>query len=197
MALKSTPKDVAKFRGDWISWFEYMCNTTFGNADEFYDCVYTKMYHRDEMILNNAIFDFATTLMKNVSVPWENFTDSLFFGNCQTLRTFGNMEEGKYLKVFLDTQNIYRVFIHDADFFVTSMNPSGTPKLEIPLNFAGQVMPALFQYIYAEKHKLLNREGFQCTDYDHIGSSFSACVAQFVSNFTNCKVILIFFFDVQ
>ena len=196
MALKSTPKDVAKFRGDWISWFEYMCNTTFGNADEFYDCVYTKMYHRDEMILNNAIFDFATTLMTNVSVPWENFTDSLFFGNCQTLRTFGNMEEGKYLKVFLDTQNIYRVFIHDADFFVTSMNPSGTPKLEIPLNFAGQVMPALFQYIYAEKHKLLNREGFQCTDYDHIGSSFSACVAQFVSNFTNCKVILIFFFDV-
>ena len=197
MALKSTPKDVAKFRGDWITWFEYMCDTTFGNADEFYDCVYTKMYHRDEMILNNAIFDFATTLMTNVSVPWENFTDSLFFGNCQTLRTFGNMEEGKYLKVFLDTQNIYRVFIHDADFFVTSMNPSGTPKLEIPLNFAGQVMPALFQYIYAEKHKLLNREGFQCTDYDHIGSSFSACVAQFVSNFTNCKVILIFFFDVQ
>ena len=197
MALKSTPKDVAKFRGDWISWFEYMCNTTFGNADEFYDCVYTKMYHRDEMILDNAIFDFATTLMTNVSVPWENFTDSLFFGNCQTLRTFGNMEEGKYLKVFLDTQNIYRVFIHDVDFFVTSMNPSGTPKLEIPLNFAGQVMPALFQYIYAEKHKLLNREGFQCTDYDHIGSSFSACVAQFVSNFTNCKVIFIFFFDVQ
>ena len=61
MALKSTPKDVAKFRGDWITWFEYMCDTTFGNADEFYDCVYTKMYHRDEMILNNAIFDFATT----------------------------------------------------------------------------------------------------------------------------------------
>ena len=188
MALKATTEDIATFRGDWISWFEYMCNTTFDNEEDFYNCVYTKMYNRDEIIIKNSVLDFETTLMTNVSVPWENFTDSVFHGNCQTMRTFGNMEEGKYLKVFLNPKIIYRAYIHDTNFFVTSMNPSGTPKLEIPLNFAGQVMPASFQYIYAEKHQLLNREGFQCTDYDQIGSSFSDCIAVHVSNLTHCKV---------
>ena len=188
MALKATPKDIATFRGDWISWFEYMCNSTLDNEEEFYNCVNTKMYNKDEIIMENSVFDFETTIFTNASVPWENFTDSLFHGNCQTMRAYDDMEEGKYLKVFLNPKIIYRAYVHDTNFFVTSMNPSGTPKLEIPLNFAGQVMPASFQYIYAERHQLLNREGFQCTDYDQIGSSFPDCIAVHVSNLTHCKV---------
>ena len=188
MALKATPKDIATFRGNWITWLAYMCNTTIENDEDFYDCVYSKMYNRDEIIFKNSQFDFETTLMTNINIPWENFTDDLFHGNCQRMRTYGNMEEGKYLKVFLNPKVIYRIFIHDANFFVTSMNPSGTPKLEIPINFEGQIMPASFQYFYAEKHKLLNRDSSLCTNYEEIGSSFSACVAQHVSNLTKCKV---------
>ena len=61
MALKATTEDIATFRGDWISWFEYMCNTTFDNEEDFYNCVYTKMYNRDEMIIKNSVLDFENS----------------------------------------------------------------------------------------------------------------------------------------
>ena len=45
-----------------------------------------------------------------------------------------------------------------------------------------------FQYIRAEKHILMNREGHHCHDYDQEQSSFSECVSTYVMNSTSCKV---------
>ena len=183
---------MATFKGDWIRWFSYVCNYTIQNVEDFYKCVNTKMYRKDEIIFKAAEFSFATAQMSDVSLQWESFIDSLAHGTCQRLKNNGNMADGTYLKIFLNSSILYRIYIHDPNFHVTSMNPSGTPKLDLALNFEGQNLPAAFQYIYAEKHQFLNRDSEQCHDYEKDGSTFTACIAEHVSNKTRCKVSLLF-----
>ena len=148
------------------------------------------MFSKEDLILGTAEFNYETTLMTNISLQWEAFIDSLLHGRCQRLRNTGNMLEGKYLKIFLNSTFFYRIYIHDPNFHVTSLNPSGTPRLDLPLNFEGQKLSSFVLYIYAEKHKFLNRKSSQCYDYEKAGSSFTACIAEFVSNETKCKVSL-------
>ena len=50
-ALGATQDDIAKFRGNWVEWMEMVCNTTFANVDDFYSCVESQVYHRDEIII--------------------------------------------------------------------------------------------------------------------------------------------------
>ena len=49
-----------------------------------------------------------------------------------------------------------------------------------------------FQYIIAEKFSHLNTMKSPCTDYDDIGSSFTACVIENVVKITNCKVFIMY-----
>ena len=149
------------------------------------------MFSKEEIILRTAEFDYETTLMTNITLQWETFIDSLLHGKCQRLKNTGNMIEGRYLKIFLNSSIFYRIYIHDPNFHVTSLNPSGTPKFEFALNFEGQKLSSFVLYIYAEKQKFLNRESSQCYDYEKAGSSFTACIAEYVSNETKCKVSLI------
>ena len=115
LALKSNKEEMATFKGDWIRWFSYVCNYTIQNVEDFYKCVNTKMYRKEEIIFKAAEFSFATAQMSDVSLQWESFIDSLAHGTCQRLKNNGNMADGTYLKIFLNSSILYRIYIHDPN----------------------------------------------------------------------------------
>ena len=134
-------------------------------------------------------FSFETAMIRNVTGIWENFTESIWHGRCQTLRHYGKLEENLSLKIFMNVSKpfAYRIYLHDPNFLLISGNPSNTPKLTSVVDFNKAPLNP-YQYISAEKNILLNRDGHHCTNYDEKNSSFSQCVSKYVVNSSGCKV---------
>ena len=142
------------------------------------------------------------------NAKWENYIEALIHGRCQTIRNVGKLVASKNFKAILNTSldlgAPYKVWIHDPDFYVESINPSSTPRIDITLNLTGcinfwakNICIAFlhegrdvggFQYIRAEKHVLLQNHKHQCRDYAKDRTSFSECVSIGAMNTTGCKV---------
>ena len=93
---------MGKFRGDFIDWFSGNCNTNITNIDQFYQCVNTHLFKKDEMIMKTVSFSFETTLVHELSTEWNEFIESMFHGRCFTARDFGNLDELNTFKVMLN-----------------------------------------------------------------------------------------------
>ena len=101
-ALKVSGEQLGKFRGNWTSWFSYICNTTITTVEQFYQCVNTHLYQQEEMIKTTVSFSFETTLVKNLSTEWKVFIESMFHGRCFTARNLGTLDESDNFKVMLN-----------------------------------------------------------------------------------------------
>ena len=78
-ALHAGREDVAAFLGDWIPWLarETLCNMTIDSVEDFYDCIETLLYSRDQLILESVFFSFSTTLVTPATnVKWENYIEA-------------------------------------------------------------------------------------------------------------------------
>ena len=121
---------------------ETLCNKTMDSLEEFYNCVDKLMYSRDELILESVYFSLSTTHVRSATdATWEELIETLLHGRCQTIRNVGKLPASRNFKVILNTSldmgAQYKVFLHDPDFFVTSVNPSSTPQIDISLNLTG------------------------------------------------------------
>ena len=121
---------------------ETLCNKTIDSVEEFYECVEKLMYSRDQLILESVFFSFSTTLVTPATdATWEDLIETLFHGRCQTIRNVGKLPASQNFKAILNTSldlgAQYKVFLHDPDFYVTSINPSSTPQIDISLNLTG------------------------------------------------------------
>ena len=108
-------------------------------TDQFYNCSNSLVYERDDIILRSVYFTFKTASFNETEVNWEDFTETLIHGKCQTLRNLPELEEAYNFKAILN-ESIpapYKIWLHDPDYFVTSLNPSGTPRLETTLTLHG------------------------------------------------------------
>ena len=117
----------------------------------------------------------------------------LGYGNCLFRETFGNLPEGQFVKVSLNTTMKYRIWLHDPKFFQISINPSSTPSLSITIEKGKMKMLKLgaevaVQFIVAEKMTLYNRASSPCTHYEDFNSSFYACVVRKTVSKIGCKV---------
>ena len=122
---------------------ETLCNMTIDSVEDFYNCIETLLYSRDQLILESVFFSFSTTLWKPATnVKWENYIEALIHGRCQTIRNVGKLVASKNFKAILNTSldlgAPYKVWIHDPDFYVESINPSSTPRIDITLNLTGR-----------------------------------------------------------
>ena len=119
-----------------------MCNKTIDSAETFYNCVDTFMYSREQLILKSTYFSISTTLATPaLNATWKEFIETLMHGRCQTIRNVGKLPSSYNFKAILNTSldfgAPYKVLLHDPDFFVTSINPSSTPQIDINLNLTG------------------------------------------------------------
>lgn len=79
---------------------------------------------------------------------------------CSPIRNVGKLVALKNFKAILNTSldlgAPYKVWIHDPDFYVKSINPSSTPRIDITLNLTGRYFTleikyeALHIYVYCE-----------------------------------------------
>ena len=97
-----TGEQIGKFRGDWIDWFSGNCKTNITNIDQFYECVETHLFQKDEMIKKTVSFSFETTLVNELSTDWSEFVESMFHGRCFTAERFGILDELDTFKVMLN-----------------------------------------------------------------------------------------------
>ena len=122
---------------------ETLCNKTIESVEDFYNCIEKLLYSRDQLILESVFFSFSTTLVTPATnVKWENYIEALIHGRCQTIRNVGKLVASKNFKAILNTSldlgAPYKVWIHDPDFYVESINPSSTPRIDITLNLTGR-----------------------------------------------------------
>ena len=108
-------------------------------TDQFYNCSNSLVYEREEIILWSVYFTFKTASFNETEVNWEDFTETLIHGKCQTLRNLPELKEAYNFKAILNESIAapYKIWLHDPDYFVTSLNPSGTPRLETTLTLHG------------------------------------------------------------
>ena len=146
LAVHATGEDVASFKGDWIPWLarETLCNKTIDSVDDFYACLETLLYSRDQLILESVFFSFSTSLVTPAAnAKWENIIETGIHGRCQTIRNVGRLPASQNFKAILNTSldmgAPYKVWLHDPDFYVESINPSSTPKIDITLNLTGSI----------------------------------------------------------
>ena len=150
------------------------------------------MYRRDQLILKSVYFSYSTTIVTSAtSATWQDFIETAVHGRCQTIRNVGKLPASENFKAILNTSldlgAPYKVWLHDPDFFVESINPSSIPRIDITLNLTGGGSGS-FQYIKAEKHILMQNDKDRCRDYIKDGTSFSECVSISAMNTTGCKV---------
>ena len=194
MAIHAPKEVVAAWDGDWISWLETeaLCNKTIDTVDAFYNCLDSLMYSRDQLILKSVYFSYSTAVVTPATnATWEDIIEAGVHGRCQTIRNLGKLPASENFKAILNTSldlgAPYKVWLHDPDFYVESINPSSIPRIDITLNLTGGGSGS-FQYIKAEKHILMQNDKDRCRDYIKDGTSFSECVSISAMNTTGCKV---------
>ena len=147
----------------------------------------SKLYIKEELISDTLTFNFSATIFRNYPVTWKDHITSLLYGRCIVASDIGILEAGQFIKVHLNTSIPirYKLWLHDPDFFMLSLNPNSVPTIDNTLNVSGAPLGVQL-FINAEEHYLLNREKSPCSDYQD--SSFTKCVENYVITKTNCKV---------
>ena len=100
------------------------------------------MYTRDQLILKSVYFSYSTSIVTAATnATWQDFIETAVHGRCQTIRNVGKLPASENFKAILNTSldlgAPYKVWLHDPDFFVESINPSSIPRIDITLNLTG------------------------------------------------------------
>lgn len=113
----------------------------------------------------------------------------LVHGRCiATKQNIGFLADYQYLKLNLNKNFKFRVFLHDPNFFYISHNPEGVTqaiKIDMPelVTKGGGVFE---QWIKVVKHFKYNRNLSPCIADPNY--SFTACINEYIVYSTNCSV---------
>ena len=145
------------------------------------------VFNREELITDTLTINLSVPVFRNYSISWREHFSVMFYGRCQKASDIGILKTGQYIKVHLNTSIPirYKIWLHDPEFFMLSLNPNSVPTIDNTLNVSAAPLGVQL-FINAEEHYLLNREKSPCSDYQD--SSFTKCVENYVITKTNCKV---------
>ena len=150
------------------------------------------------MVSQTKIFNYQDYTFKNTTLSTWKTVNSFFFGRCVTSNNIDSLDDGKFLKIYLNTSMDYKIWIHDPDIFFLSLNPKSSPKLELyysPVitttdrtkNYYGSNISSVLQYLEQSKYSAKNRKRFPCKHYGK-GTTFSNCLVEFINKNSSCKV---------
>ena len=116
-------------------------------------------------------------------------------GRCiSTKQNIGFLADYQWLKLNINMNFKFRVFLHDPNFFYISHNPEGVTKA-IKINMPELVTKGggvFEQWIKVVKHFKYNRKLSPCiADPSY---SFTACINEYIVYSTNCTVSKTIFF---
>ena len=139
------------------------------SVKDFYDCFQNLTLDGSSMVSQTRKFNFQTYTFENTSFSTWKSVWSFYFGHCVTSNDIDSLDDGKFLKIYLNKSSDYIIWIHDPDFFYLSLNPRSIPKLEISFSpvMKSQTrqysnnFSTVLQYIEQEKHIKLHREKVQ------------------------------------
>ena len=64
-----------------------------------------------------------------------DFRSSLFvYGRCFSVQNIANLNENQFIKLNLNMNFTFKIFIHDPDFFFLTQNPQGTTEAGLQVN---------------------------------------------------------------
>ena len=187
--MKLAKGELAKFTGKIMPWLSIICNKAMDTVEDFYQCFESRVYKKEEMLLETLSFNFSNPKFEKLDIEWSSVVTTLWHGRCLQTEYQGLLEEGSAIKFHLNTSIDagYTIYLHDPDFHLISLNPMSIPSVQINLNIHNAEIGAQ-QYIHAEKYKILGDKHSPCTDYETEDSSFTDCVHSYVRNISGCKV---------
>ncbi len=100
------------------------------------------MYSRDQLIKKSVYYSYSTSIVTAATnASWEEIIETGVHGRCQIIKNVGKLPASENFKAILSTSLSlgapYRVWLHDPDFYVESINPSSIPRIDITLNLTG------------------------------------------------------------
>ena len=100
------------------------------------------MYTRDQLIMESVYYSYSTSIVTTATnASWEERIETGVHGRCQTIKNVGILPASENFKAILNTSldlgAPYKVWLHDPDFYVESINPSSIPRIDITLNLTG------------------------------------------------------------
>ena len=135
------------------------------NVGDFYNCYNNSTVDGSTMVLGSKTFTHADFTFENTTQSEWRPLFSYYFGQCVTSNNIDTLEEGQFLKIYLNKSMDYKIWLHDPDFFYLSLNPESVPKLELkydPLRhiknkFKNRKYFSVLNYIHQQKHTTINR----------------------------------------
>ena len=101
------------------------------NVGDFYNCYNNSTVDGSTMVLGSKTFTHADFTFENTTQSEWRPLFSYYFGQCVTSNNIDTLEEGQFLKIYLNKSMDYKIWLHDPDFFYLSLNPESVPKLEL------------------------------------------------------------------
>ena len=145
-----------------------MCNKTEAERtiEDFYECFEAVSPKQEEMIIrtssNNRIN--AIGFKSNIIVEWKSVFFNPLMGKCFSAEIPIESYEKK-IKIRL-IKKMYKIFIYDPNYFIGSINPSGTPTIKFDFDMINALQPASGKQMIAVKQmSLLNRKKQKCITY--------------------------------
>ena len=158
-------------------------------------------------MITSLEYNYLNTTSKPLSVQWrtyfhprkyyfniDQFVYELIsvYGKCLFVHNLGFLRENDLLKLYLNHNLTFLVFLHDPNFFFISKNPDSAPAVGIHLNMPTDLNSYEddkligLQWIYAVKNIKYNRKDSICvTEAEY---SFKSCLIDYIVKATNCTV---------
>ena len=119
----------------------------------------------------------------------------LVYGRCLFVEDLGYLEDYQFIKLDLNPERKFIVFLHDPNFFFFSLNPESAPLIKLYLNMSElktsrETRNVAQQWINAVKNIKYNRKQSPCVD--DVDYSFTSCLIDHIVQSTNCTVYVNF-----
>ena len=109
-AIKADPKinydDKEDTKLKMISFMSKSCNKTIKDSDQFYSCLQSLTFSKEEMILDTQMLDYHSMQYTSIPAQWRSFLQVFNHGQCQTVRDLGQLTDS--VQVNFSLQNLCR-----------------------------------------------------------------------------------------
>ena len=202
--IKSPAITFAAFRKERFStgWKSVQKNLSHDTFDMFDHCQRINLTNIESCLKNDTIergeFLKSVTLglpnrnsssLGNNSSVWSEDVTSTYMGRQFTLKTFMTLsptDGGGKLTFKLDNSFDYIIWLHDENFFIPNLNPSGPPNKRWKVNRKNSSNPGLYHRITLTKQKKLNLDRQPCEEDPSY--SFSKCTKEKLSQKIGCRL---------
>ena len=156
-------------------------------------CGKSRTYEDAVRCINESTYDLFEMVNKATNGRNKNLSnDNFWTGDMSTFYwgksfTLNNSYElgsdiSQLIRIYLNKNLRYKIFIHDSDFFLLTMNP-----IKIPHILFSEAEPQeLFVYLTATYHKKMDKPKKHCESSESY--SFTACIKNSISRRVGCRL---------